>query len=121
MAKPFHHDLTSFLSLELDDAALAALPWKPMGEGVRIAKLAREGETGLVLYEIAADAPETAFRPHRHVGGEAYLVLEGTIEDEAGRYGKGAVVWMPPGSVHTPRGIGRTLVLVLWPSGVANA
>lgn len=121
MASRFHHDLRAIVNLQLDEVALTKLPWKDFGTGVRMAKLAREGETGLVVYDIAGDAKAEAFGSHRHVGGEAYFVLKGAIEDDSGRYGEGEIVWMPVGSVHNPRGVGRTVVLVLWPGGVAGA
>lgn len=82
-------------------------------------KLAREKAASLVLYRVADGAPPDAFARHRHPGGEAYLVLRGAISDETGRYETGSFVWLPPGSTHTPRAHGPTLVLVLWPSGVA--
>ncbi len=111
-------DLRDFLKLEIDEEALAGLSWKPFGKGVELAKLAREGRTGLVLYRVGADAPKDAFAPHRHPGGEAYLVLKGVIADQYGRYEEGSFVWLPPGSQHTPWVEGDTLVLVLWPDGV---
>lgn len=111
-------DLTGLLRLELDDDAFARLEWRDFGKGVQLAKLAREGEAGLVLYRVAADAPPDAFAPHRHTGGEAYLVLKGVIGDETGRYPAGSFVWLPPDSRHTPWTEGETLVLVLWPQGV---
>jgi anti-sigma factor ChrR (cupin superfamily) len=111
-------DLNDLLRLELDEAALDRLEWRPFGKGVRLAKLARDGAAGLVLYRIEAGAPRDAFAPHRHVGGEAYLVLEGVIADETGRYPRGSFVWLPPGSRHAPWAEGETVVLVLWPQGV---
>jgi len=114
----FRHDLTALVKLELDADAIAALSWKDFGNGSSMARLARDGETGLVLYRIAEDARQDAFQPHVHVGGEMYLVLRGAIEDESGRYEAGELVYLPPGSKHTPRGAGETIVLVLWPNGV---
>lgn len=116
--KPLVRDLTEILSVGLDEDALARLPWRDLGKGVRLARLAREGECGLVLYRLAGDAPDDAFFPHAHVGGEAYLVLKGAIVDQFGRYPAGTFVWLPPGSSHAPRGEGETVVLVLWPEGV---
>jgi len=115
-------DLGGFLSLGLDDEALSGLDWREVGNGVFIAKLAREGRAGLVLYRIDASAPAGAFFPHRHPGGEAYLVLRGTIADESGRYPEGSFVWLPPDSYHSPRAEGEaeTIVLVLWPEGVVR-
>jgi len=89
-----------------------------LGSCSHLAKLARDGRTGLVLYRVAGDAPKDAFAPHRHPGGEAYLVLKGVIADRYGRYEEGSFVWLPPGSQHTPWVEGDTLVLVLWPDGV---
>jgi anti-sigma factor ChrR (cupin superfamily) len=111
-------DLTDLLRIDLDETALDRLEWKDFGKGVRLGKLAREGKAGLLLYRIEAGAPRDAFAPHRHVGGEAYLVLKGVIADDTGRYPAGSFVWLPPGSKHTPRAEGETIVLVLWPEGV---
>ena len=83
-----------------------------------MASLAREGTQELVLYRIAADAAPDAFLKHEHVGGEVYLVLQGKIADESGEYEPGELVYLNANSVHTPRAIGDTLVLVLWPGGV---
>ncbi|MDH3608113.1 MAG: cupin domain-containing protein [Gammaproteobacteria bacterium] len=44
----------------------------------------------------------TIFQPHRHIGGEEIFVLEGTFEDEFGRYPKGTWLRNPPDSFHTP-------------------
>ena len=120
---PFHHDLSSLLSLSLDDSALEKLAWRDFGNGTKMAKLARAGETGLVLYRISASADCAAFQPHTHVGGETYLVLRGAIVDENGTYPAGSIVWMQPGSRHTPTGWdkGETIVLVLWPDGVKGS
>ena len=80
--------------------------------------LAREGEAGPLLYRIAADAGRDVLAPRRHVGGEAYLVLEGVIGDETGRYPAGTFVWPPANSRHSPWAEGETVVLVLRPEGV---
>jgi len=119
--KALSADLTGLCSLALDDAALDRLAWRAYGEGVRLAKLAREGEGGIVLYRVDGDAPRDAFLPHTHTGGEAYFVLRGVIADETGRYEAGSFVWLPPGSSHRPWCEGGTVVLVLWPRGVAIA
>ena len=83
-----------------------------------MSRLAREGERELVLYRIAANASREAFLKHEHIGGEFYLVLKGKIADENGEYEKGDVVFLDPQSVHSPRAVGDTVVLVLWPAGV---
>lgn len=111
-------NLGDLLGIRLDDAALDRLEWRDYGKGVRLAKLAREGEAGLVFYRVEAGAPRDAFARHRHPGGEAYVVLRGVIGDESGRYEAPAFVWLPEGSIHTPWAEGETIVLVLWPRGV---
>jgi len=45
-------------------------------------------------------------------------VLKGKIADETGEYEKGDLVFLDPQSVHSPRAMGETVVLVFWPAGV---
>ena len=113
--------LNDFLRLEVDEAALNHLPWRDFGNGLSMSRLARQGPRELVLYRIAADAAADAFVKHEHIGGEFYLVLKGRIADETGAYDKGDIVFLDPRSVHTPRAVGETVVLVLWPAGVRIA
>jgi anti-sigma factor ChrR (cupin superfamily) len=110
--------LNDFLSFEMNEAALDRLQWRDFGNGLAMSRLAREGQRELVLYRIAANAPADAFSKHEHLGGEFYLVLKGKIADETGEYEKGDLVFLDPHSVHTPRSVGETVVLVFWPAGV---
>jgi len=110
--------LNDFLSIQLDEAALDRLTWRDFGNGLEMSRLAQQGKRELVLYRIAADASPEAFLKHEHLGGEFYLVLKGKIGDETGEYAQGEVVFLDPHSVHTPRAVGETIVLVLWPAGV---
>jgi len=110
--------LNDFLSFELDDAGLDRLSWRDFGNGLSMARLARENNAELVLYRLREDASPDAFLKHEHLGGEFYLVIKGKIVDDTGEYERGDVVFLPPQSAHTPRAIGETLVLVLWPAGV---
>lgn len=110
--------LKDLITIQLDDEALKRLQWKDFGNGLAMARLAREGERELVLYRVAANADPKAFLKHEHVGGEFYLVLKGGIADETGIYQEGDVVYLDPKSVHTPRAVGESIVLVLWPAGV---
>lgn len=110
--------LNDFLRFELDNAALSGLSWRDFGNGLSMSRLARVGQRELVLYRIAADAAADAFIKHEHLGGEFYLVLKGRIADETGEYSQGDIVFLDPCSVHTPRAVGETVVLVLWPAGV---
>lgn len=110
--------LKDFVKIELNEGALEALQWKDFGNGLFMSRLAREGKSELVLYRVRADADSTSFLKHEHIGGEIYLVLKGEISDECGVCREGDIVYLDPKSVHTPRGIGETVVLVLWPAGV---
>ena len=110
--------LNDFLSFELDDAGLDRLSWRDFGNGLSMARLARENNAELVLYRLREDASPDAFLKHEHLGGEFYLVIKGKIVDDTGEYERGDVVFLPPQSAHTPRAIGETLVLVLWAAGV---
>ncbi len=53
--------------------------------------------TSIVRYDAGA-----RFQAHTHGGGEEILVLEGTFEDEHGRYGPGTYIHNPVGSAHAP-------------------
>jgi anti-sigma factor ChrR (cupin superfamily) len=116
-----YRSLKNLVSIELKPQALDQLPWRDFGNGLSMSRLAREGNSELVLYRIRADASEDAFLKHEHIGGEFYLVLKGKITDETGDYEEGDVVFLDRQSVHTPRAIGDTVVLVLWPDGVRIA
>ncbi len=110
--------LNDFLKFDLDETALERLQWRDFGNGLAMVRLARSEKRELVLYRIAADAATGAFLKHEHIGGEFYLMLKGKIIDENGEYEKGDMVFLDPRSVHTPRAVGETVVLVLWPGGV---
>jgi anti-sigma factor ChrR (cupin superfamily) len=110
--------LNDFLSFELNDAGLERLSWRDFGNGLSMARLARENNAEMVLYRIRDGAAPDAFLKHEHLGGEFYLVLKGKIADETGDYQRGDVVFLPAQSAHTPRAVGETVVLVLWPAGV---
>ena len=115
----FSHGLSDWLTLNINREWIDKnISWKDFGTGVKLGKLAREGSTSLVLYDCACEVEVDAFMPHMHPGGEAYLVLEGEVYDDDGTYPKGSIVWMKPGSKHTPKTRENTLILVLWPDGV---
>jgi anti-sigma factor ChrR (cupin superfamily) len=113
-----YRSLNDFLRIDLNTDALDQLQWRDFGNGLFMSRLAREGKRELVLYRIAANAAPDSFVKHEHIGGEFYLVLKGKIADETGEYVEGDVVFLDPQSVHTPRAVGDTVVLVLWPEGV---
>ena len=114
----FRTSIKDIVDIQLVEDGINRLSWRDFGNGLSMARLAKEGKRELVLYRIAGDADPEAFVKHEHLGGEFYLVLKGRIDDESGRFDKGDVVYLDAHSVHTPRAIGDTLVLVLWPEGV---
>ena len=80
------------------------LPWvaSPL-PGVQRRMLERDGEEVARATSIVRYAPQSAFAPHAHGGGEEFLVLDGVFSDESGDFGSGMYVRNPPGSRHTPR------------------
>lgn len=66
--------------------------------------------TSIVRY-----APGSAFSRHTHSGGEEFIVLEGTFQDEHGDYPAGTYVRNPIGTHHVPRSDhGCTIFVKLW-------
>lgn len=57
-------------------------------------------------------APGTWFRAHRHSGGEEILVLDGSLEDEHGRYPPGTWLRSPHLSSHEPFSTSGCLIYV---------
>ena len=113
----FVHALGDWLSMTLDEAALQSLDWKDFKNGLRMARLTRQAEAEIVLYRVESESHEPFLR-HEHIGGELYLVLRGTVEDEHGAYQQGDFVYLEPGTIHTPRASSGTIILVMWPKGV---
>ena len=57
-------------------------------------------------------SPGTHFNRHRHYGGEEIFVVDGTFEDEHGRYPKGAWLRSPHLSEHQPFSTSGCTILV---------
>ncbi|ROT94518.1 cupin [Marinobacter sp. R17] len=94
----------------------SALDWvpSPLG-GVERRMLFRIGDEKARATSIVRYAPGSHFSAHNHPGGEEFLVLEGTFQDENGDYPAGSYVRNPPGSRHTPRSDGGCIIFVkLW-------
>jgi len=47
--------------------------------------------------------PSSTLQPHRHLGSESMLILDGGLEDRGREYGPGDWVHYPAGSCHAPR------------------
>lgn len=97
-------------------AHLAAADWTPSPmPGVQRRMLDRIGAEVARATSLVRYAPGSRFPAHAHDGGEEFLVLEGTFEDEHGRYPAGSYVRNPPRSAHTPASAaGCTIFVKLW-------
>ncbi|MCO4846806.1 MAG: cupin domain-containing protein [Yoonia sp.] len=94
----------------------ADIPWvtSPM-KGVDRRMLDRMGAEVARATTIVRYAPGSAFSPHVHTGGEEYLVLSGTFQDEHGDFPAGSYVRNPPQSSHTPSSVDGAVIMVkLW-------
>lgn len=83
--------------VKIDTARTA---WQPgLVDGLEVMPLYQRGTEQVALVKWQ---PGTRFSEHPHPGGEEIFVLEGTFEDEHGRYPEGTWLRNPPGSIHTP-------------------
>jgi anti-sigma factor ChrR (cupin superfamily) len=107
------------LNADLADRALvhaAKLDWvaSPV-KGVERRMLFRIGEEKARATSIVRYTPGSHFSRHGHPGGEEFLVLEGTFQDETGDFPAGTYVRNPPGSGHAPgASAGCTIFVKLW-------
>jgi anti-sigma factor ChrR (cupin superfamily) len=94
----------------------ARLAWVPSPvAGVERRMLDRIGDEVARATSIVRYAPESRFSPHTHGGGEEFLVLDGTFQDERGDYPAGSYVRNPPTSHHRPGSKpGCILFVKLW-------
>jgi anti-sigma factor ChrR (cupin superfamily) len=91
-------------------------PWvaSPM-PGVDRRMLDRIGGEVARATSIVRYAPGSKFSAHTHTGGEEFIVLEGTFQDEHGDYPAGTYVRNPPTTSHTPGSEeGCTIFVKLW-------
>ncbi|WFL77609.1 cupin domain-containing protein [Altererythrobacter arenosus] len=94
----------------------AAMDWiaSPM-PGVERKMLDRIGDEVARATSIVRYAPGSHFAEHTHSGGEEFIVLEGTFQDEHGDYPAGTYVRNPIGTRHIPRSDeGCTIFVKLW-------
>lgn len=92
------------------------LEWQasPMA-GVDRRMLDRIGNEIARATTIVRYAKGSHFSPHTHTGGEEFIVLDGTFQDEHGDYPTGTYVRNPPTSSHTPSSADGCVIFVkLW-------
>lgn len=92
------------------------MDWVPSPlKGVDRRMLDRIGEEVARATTIVRYAPGSTFSPHKHSGGEEFIVLDGVFSDEHGDYGPGYYVRNPRGSSHKPFSKnGCTIFVKLW-------
>ncbi|MBS0251518.1 MAG: cupin domain-containing protein [Proteobacteria bacterium] len=92
------------------------LNWAPSPTpGVERRMLFRIGYEKARATSIVRYAAGSRFARHGHPGGEEFLVLDGTFQDETGDFPAGTYVRNPPGSGHAPRsGDGCVIFVKLW-------
>ncbi|MGJ8646792.1 MAG: cupin domain-containing protein [Marinomonas colpomeniae] len=93
-----------------------SLEWveSPM-KGVHRRALDRVGAEVARATTIVRYAPGSKFSPHVHTGGEEFVVLEGTFQDEHGSFPVGSYIRNPPQSQHQPSSLTGCVMLVkLW-------
>jgi anti-sigma factor ChrR (cupin superfamily) len=109
---------TLFIKLrQLDDHDLKRVVVRPLDRrwhpglvnGLEVLALDQVGaaHTALVRW-----APGTVFNKHHHYGGEEIFVLEGTFQDEHGRYPVGTWIRSPHMSSHQPYSNAGCLIFV---------
>ncbi len=83
---------------------LGSYSWDEVVAGVRIHVLREDADRGLRACLVWAD-PGAVHPPHRHLGDEVILVLQGGLGDERGEYGPGEICRSRVGSVHSERAL----------------
>jgi predicted ChrR family anti-sigma factor len=76
--------------------------WREAGDGVRSAELLADADRSVRLVLVYAP-PDSTLPPHRHLGSESILVLEGGLEDRGREYRRGDWIHYAQGSCHAPR------------------
>src|SRR5207249_3626052 len=112
------YSIKNLMRVDLDMDALERLQWKDFGNGLSMARLARQGSRELVFYRGRADAAADAFLKHEQIGGEFYLRLRGKIIEETGEYENGKSGWeVLDGSAGGVEEAAAAGTLALWLSG----
>ena len=76
--------------------------WREAGDGVRRAELFTDAGRAVRLVLVYAP-PDSVLAPHRHLGSESILVLDGGLDDQGREYRRGDWIHYAQGSCHAPR------------------
>jgi quercetin dioxygenase-like cupin family protein len=93
-----HSNFRIFAATNFDPSKYIASP----AYGVNRFMLDRIGEEKARATTIVEYRPNSKFPEHTHIGGEEFLVLEGTFKDQFGEFPTGTYVRNPIGSKHAP-------------------
>ena len=93
-----HADFGLFASSHFDATKYIKSP----SYGVNRFMLDRVGDEKARATTIVEYQPNSKFPEHTHIGGEEFLVLEGTFKDQFGAFPAGTYVRNPIDSVHAP-------------------
>lgn len=98
---PNHDALKLGIILPEPLAKRAIGPWRPLGPGLRCARIdmAEDPDHNLIMLR---GQPRVALPEHGHSGEELSLVLKGSFHDEGGRYVVGDLLHEDQDSGHTP-------------------
>jgi quercetin dioxygenase-like cupin family protein len=84
-------------------------------KGVDRRMLFRVGDEKARATSLVRYAAGSHFARHEHSGGEEFLVIDGTFQDETGDFPVGSYVRNPPGTGHAPGSDdGCTILVKLW-------
>lgn len=118
MSKKLRHSLSTINTKFNQRVCLhtANLDWQSSPVlGVDRRMLDRVGKEVARATSIVRYAPGSKFSAHTHTGGEEFIVLEGTFQDEHRDYPAGSYVRNPPTSSHIPRSDKGCMIFVkLW-------
>lgn len=104
-------EFNELVAIDTDAMEWTASPMK----GVDRRMLDRIGGEVARATSIVRYAPGSSFSEHTHSGGEEFIVLDGTFQDEHGDYPAGTYVRNPIGTHHIPRSDDGCIIFVkLW-------
>lgn len=87
--------------------------WSEVAAGIRVAVVREDPERGVRACLVEGRAGARHAR-HRHGGDELILVLQGSLRDERGTYGPGAVCRSRTGDVHSEQAVEDCLCYVVY-------
>src|SRR2546429_9153493 len=97
------YSINNLMRVDLDMDALERLQWKDFGNGLSMARLARQGSRELVFYRVRADAATDAFLKHEHIGGGIFFFVRSQNILQNPRHDKRGTGLFGPQTDYTPQ------------------